>query len=153
MNKGIILLLVFAFSAMLNANNLTEYKASNGVIYNIGDTIELGIGSKPLGSFEYVRLISPEKKNTNYSGVGKVWAGLKLVIKKISNNGEVVFQIDSSIWIQIENALANGEVKGGGMTSDQALTQLKKEKDKLDLNIITQDEYDKKKAELVKYIK
>jgi len=39
------------------------------------------------------------------------------------------------------------------MTSDEALTELKKCKDKLDLGLITQEELNKKKAELSKYIK
>jgi hypothetical protein len=44
-------------------------------------------------------------------------------------------------------------VKGFGLSSDDALAQLKKAKDKLDLGLITQEEYDKLKAELTKYIK
>ena len=55
--------------------------------------------------------------------------------------------------IQFENALATGEIKGSGMTSDEALSELKKAKDKLDLGIITQEEYDLKKAELTPFIK
>lgn len=39
------------------------------------------------------------------------------------------------------------------MTSDEALAELKKTKDKLDLGIITQEQYDTKKSELLKYIK
>jgi hypothetical protein len=39
------------------------------------------------------------------------------------------------------------------MTSDDALAELKKAKDKLDLGLITQEDYDKLKAELSKYIK
>jgi len=39
------------------------------------------------------------------------------------------------------------------MTSDQAMKELKTAKDKLDLGLITQAEYDRIKAELIKYIK
>ena len=59
----------------------------------------------------------------------------------------------SNYTIQFENALSTGEVKGFGMTSDDALAELKKAKDKLDLGLITQEKYDEIKAELVKYIK
>lgn len=55
--------------------------------------------------------------------------------------------------IDFENALSNGEVKGFGKTSDEALAELKKAKDKLDLGLISQEEYDKVKAELVPFIK
>ena len=40
-----------------------------------------------------------------------------------------------------------------GMSSSEAISQLKKYKEKLDLEIMTQEEYDAKKAELMKYIK
>jgi hypothetical protein len=39
------------------------------------------------------------------------------------------------------------------MTSDEALSELKKAKDKLDLGIITQAKYDSLKVEYTKYIK
>jgi hypothetical protein len=39
------------------------------------------------------------------------------------------------------------------MTSEEALDELKQYKDKLDLGLISQEEYDKKKVELSKYIK
>ena len=39
------------------------------------------------------------------------------------------------------------------MTSDDALEKLKKAKDKLDLEVISKEEYEKIKAELVKFIK
>jgi hypothetical protein len=55
--------------------------------------------------------------------------------------------------ILFENALATGEIKGTGLTSDEALSQLKKAKDKLDLGIITQEEFDNIKKELTPYIK
>jgi hypothetical protein len=59
----------------------------------------------------------------------------------------------SNYTVQFENALSTGEVKGFGLSSDDALAQLKKGKDKLDLGLITQEEYDKLKADLTKYIK
>jgi hypothetical protein len=42
----------------------------------------------------------------------------------------------SNYTIQFENALSTGEVKGFGLSSDDALAQLKKAKDKLDLGLI-----------------
>ena len=57
------------------------------------------------------------------------------------------------ILIQFENALQSGEIKGYGMSSDDALKELKKEKDKLDLGLITEEESNKRKEELMKYIK
>ena len=55
--------------------------------------------------------------------------------------------------IYVENALASGELKSSIMTSDEALAELKKAKDKLDLDLISNDEYERIKSELKKYIK
>lgn len=55
--------------------------------------------------------------------------------------------------IDIENAIAAGEIKSFIMTSDEALSELKKCKDKLDIGLITQEKYDSIKAVLVKFIK
>lgn len=52
-----------------------------------------------------------------------------------------------------ESAIAQGEVMTSGYSPDEALQELKRWKDKLDLEIITQEEYDAKKAELMKFIK
>ena len=45
------------------------------------------------------------------------------------------------------------KLKSSEMSSDEAITLLKKYKDKLDLQLITQEEYNKQKQELSKYIK
>lgn len=55
--------------------------------------------------------------------------------------------------INFESAIKNGEIISKIMSSDQALAELKKWKDKLDLGLITEEEYNKKKEELSKYIK
>jgi hypothetical protein len=55
--------------------------------------------------------------------------------------------------IIVEDGISVGEIKSNGMTSDKAMVELKKAKDKLDLGVITQEEYDKIKIELLKYIK
>jgi hypothetical protein len=59
----------------------------------------------------------------------------------------------SNYSIQIENAIENREVKSFDRTSDEALVELKKDKDKLDLGLITKEEYELNKVELTKFIK
>ena len=54
----------------------------------------------------------------------------------------------NNLWFSYQNKFVNVE-----MSSEEALAELKKAKDKLDLELITQEEYDKLKAELSKYIK
>jgi hypothetical protein len=59
--------------------------------------------------------------------------------------------------INFEEALATNEIitkaNPEDAASDAAMQELKKWKEKLDLQIITQEEYDAKKAELMKVIK
>lgn len=45
------------------------------------------------------------------------------------------------------------ELTTNSYTSDEAITELKRFKDKLDLGLITQEDYNKKKDELIKFIK
>lgn len=55
--------------------------------------------------------------------------------------------------VNIEKAIEVGEVVTSGYTSEKALDELKRAKDKLDLGLITQEEFDRLKAELAPYIK
>jgi hypothetical protein len=60
---------------------------------------------------------------------------------------------------QLERSLNNllnsyrTELNNSTLTSDEALAELKRAKDKLDLGLITQEEYDKLKSELAKFIR
>lgn len=52
-----------------------------------------------------------------------------------------------------EKAIAYGEVRSQGMTKDRAIMLLKEAKEHLDLDLITQEEYNNLKEELLPYIK
>lgn len=52
-----------------------------------------------------------------------------------------------------EKAIAYGEVRSKGMTKDRAIMLLKEAKEHLDLELMTQEEYNKRKEELLPYIK
>lgn len=139
----------------------TSYVGSDGGVYKVGDRIKLGVPSSNK-TFAYIFqgdgiLIPMEPIPATYSGT-------ETEIKKIfvggnKRSGYSVSMRTKGITglmnytILFENALATGEIKGTGLTSDEALSQLKKAKDKLDLGIITQEEFDKIKKELTPYIK
>lgn len=139
----------------------TSYVASDGAVYKIGDRIKIGVPSSNK-TFAFITegdgFLIPITPLLAYS------SGQETEIKKIFVVGNkrigysVVFRTKgltglSNYSIQFENALSTGEVKGFGKTSDEALNELKKAKDKLDLGLITQEEFDKLKQELSKYIK
>ena len=137
-----------------------SYISKDGSVYKIGDKIIIGVPSSNK-TFSYITygdgIMFPITPLTSAS------SGSETEIKKIYVTGNkragysIVFRTKgysslANYTIRFEIALENGEVKGFGMTSDDALAQLKKAKDKLDLGIIKQEEYDKIKAELSVYI-
>jgi len=144
------------------SSRFAEYISKDGASYKKGDTITLGKGSGTNGSFLYI-----QGKNA-YAEIYNLDANMyntKAIIKEflINGNKKEGFKVgiktkgsfiqNQLIVNSVEDAIANGELKAFGMTSDEALTELKKCKDKLDLGLITQEEYAKKKTELSKYIK
>jgi hypothetical protein len=151
----------FADLATAERGDFTSYLASDGAVYKIGDRVKIGVPSSNK-TFAFITegdgYLVPITNLTAYA------SGTETEIKRIYVYGSkragysVGFRTKgytglSNYTIQFENALSVGEVKGFGLSSDDALEQLKKAKDKLDLGLITQEEFDKLKAELSKYIK
>jgi hypothetical protein len=139
----------------------TSYVGSDGGVYKIGDRIKIGVPSSNK-TFAFITqgdgIFMPiEPLQASSSGteteikrifiIGNKRSGFSIAMRTKGVIGLLNYTI------QFENALSTGEIKGTGKTSDEALAELKKAKDKLDLGIITQEEYDKIKAELVPFIK
>jgi hypothetical protein len=131
-----------------------QYISKDGVLYKRGDTISLVKGSGPNGEFIYVNGVVARP------GVGDI--NSKIIIDGFYVNGSkksgwkvgiMTKHPMNSLMFYIEDAVLAGEIRGPGMTSDEALAELKKCKEKLDLNLITEEEFNKKKAELSKWIK
>jgi hypothetical protein len=145
----------------ITSGQFESYVAKDSSIYKVGDKIQFGTPSGVNGLF--VTVTKADVMGTIYR-VGAEVINTSAEIKKIRVAGnkrsgyKVSFQTKGMTGIDnyfffIEDAIQVGEVKSFGMTSDQALAELKKAKDKLELGLITQEEYDKLKAELSKYIK
>jgi DNA polymerase sigma len=64
---------------------------------------------------------------------------------------ELKTQLESNLTKLFQSYMT--ELTTNSYTSDEAITELKRFKDKLDLGLITQEDYNKKKDELVKFIK
>jgi hypothetical protein len=140
---------------------LTQYMAKDGSIYSEGDTITIGTPSGGNGQFVYIQVMD---FMANLTYLDQKGANTKSIIKSIGISGnkkagfKAFFETKGyasglKYYFNLEDCIASGEIKSFGMTSDEALTELKKWKDKFDLNLITEDEYNKKKAELSKWIK
>jgi hypothetical protein len=139
----------------------TSYVGSDGGVYKIGDRIKIGVPSSNK-TFAFITqgdgiLLPIQPLLASSSGteteikrifiIGNKRSGFSVAMRTKGISGLMNYTI------QFENALSTGEIKGTGKTSDEALAELKKAKDKLDLGLITQEEYDKIKAELVPFIK
>jgi hypothetical protein len=168
--KKIFLIFICALSVgFINAQSLTEYTASNNVTYHIGDTIKLGRGSAPTGNFIYCQMGDTYAVMAALGGHGQIDQGLprnlsgaNMIIKKIKETTFkgaklISFNVAGGNFVKykilVEDALATGELKSSGYTSDEALAALKKAKDKLDLGLIKPEQYDSIKATLIKFIK
>jgi hypothetical protein len=136
----------------------SKYIDSNGNEYNVGDTLTIGTGYNN-GRFVHIKStvlleeqpISPSLTGTNViikrmAVTGSARSGFKLhITTKIHGV--------STYYFWLNDAISHGEVMGKGMNSDQALIELKKCKDKLDLGLISEEEFNVKRNELSKFIK
>ena len=136
--------------------NHNSYLASDGEIYKIGDKIKIGLPSSNCNStFTFITL-GGEQIKSDCTGqeveISKIWVHgndhLRYKVRIYTNLGGI-----SSYSFEFEAALKTKEIISFGKTSDEAIIELKKEKEKLDLEIITKEEYEKRKISLMKYIK
>jgi hypothetical protein len=177
-NKLKILILLFIMTSnvslaqVLNFNELkdlkntkrefTTYIGKDGGVYKVGERVVLG---QPAGMIDGTKSFNYVTEGMLFlTAVNSLAAGETPEIKSLHIIGNkrggyyVMARAKGFLGVQpysidIENAIAAGELISNGMSSDQALSELKKAKDKLDLGLITQEQYDAIKAELSKIIK
>ncbi len=151
----------FADLATAERGEFTSYVGSDGAIYKIGDRVKIGV---PSSNKTFAFITQGDGLLLPITNLNAASSGTETEIKRIFVVGNkrsgysVAFRSKgitglANYTIQFENALSTGEVKGFGFSSDEALEKLKKAKDKLDLGLITQEEYDKIKTELTPFIK
>ena len=137
-------------------NPYDGYTASDGHTYMVGDVIEIGQANNDRVFATYY---SGDGFFVPLTAMGAVHAGEKVEIKTINAFGDR----NRGFWVNItlknmariikfDLALQNGEVVGQGMTEERALAELRKAKELLELELITEDEYNAKKEELMQYI-
>lgn len=161
-------------------DNITAYVASDGVTYKIGSTITYGYptNGKYYVYFQdatgsWVNALTDNSQNSADAAANREVAervenraGGVATIKRIEclpldpfnklTSGckiRLVLNRGGLVCTNFEEAISTGEIKTQMKTSDAALLELKQWKEKLDLQLITQEEYDAKKAELMQYIK
>jgi hypothetical protein len=154
----ILLLLPFFSNAQV-----TEYKASNGITYHIGDTVHLGRGTKPDGSFLYLEDHGIIPNPRSVRNLPKEFANVGAIIKsmrKMSVNGvaKYMFSVNPGgpmrYTVLIDDAIDVCEVKPCKTADSPKQTgsvadEIKKLKDLFDLGAITKAEYDAQKKKLL----
>ena len=138
---------------------ISEYTSQNGTVFVVGDTLEVGL---PFRNNQFSYLIDKTMANMGeIEYLTPVYVGEMCVIKSMKTNSRNLYvatygkgESKALYIINFEEAFTSGEIIVPNLiNSEQALDKLKKAKEKLDLEIITQKEYDSLKAELMKYIK
>ena len=145
------------------SGTFTSYVSKDGSVYKIGDVLRIGTPSSNK-TFAYIiegdvlnalNGRPPEQARAGASGqkteITKLWIG-----GNKRTGFEVLIRSKAAALkytIKLEMAIETGEIKSFGMTSDEALAELKKDKDKLELGLITQEKYDSLKVVLANYIK
>jgi len=149
------------FGALTERTKCEAYIGSDGIEYKVGDTLKIGM---PSGLRTFAFITSIDIMGT-VTPAHSTFASSEVIIKKIAIAGssksgyKANFQTKatavSNLFIDFESALKSGEVSGkrGSISSDEAMALLKKAKDKLDMGLITPEEFAKQKAELAKFIK
>jgi hypothetical protein len=162
----IMFIAIYSFSQIITYNEVitkkkkgkfNTYIAENGKSYSLFDTLEIGV---PFNNDNYDYIL--QNAGIAMYPLTAMASGSMVVIKKIKTFGKMLAIYTSTpngyvynLYVgNFEGALENGELKDPDfLTQAQALKMLKMEKDKLDLDLITQEEYDKRKAKLAKFIK
>jgi len=136
--------------------SINTYIHKNGETFSVGDTITLGSAFRN-NTFEYILQNAglsfyPVSNNAQNGSViiKKMVIASRILTVYTTNPQGYVFGL---VIVNFDSAVTSGEIKSNILTSDQALEELKKWKSKLDLGLITEIEYEKKKSELVPLIK
>jgi len=119
MKKTLIILTALMLTLNMTAQ---EYTANNGVTYQIGDTITLGDGTKPDGSFKYVQywgaklMMLQDLNNPESIFANRDYSGFDFVIKKfkkvrVAGREVMYFILDGSLAVSVELAIKTGEIQ------------------------------------------
>tara|TARA_R110000851_G_C12990578_1_gene557258 strand:+ start:77 stop:601 length:525 start_codon:yes stop_codon:yes gene_type:complete len=134
---------------------VNTYIAQNGESFSVGDTITLGSAFADGKTYSYIfQNAGIELYPLANTAVDEI-----VVIKKIKIqmrnaliNTSKVENYVYGLRIALEDALKTKEIKSAIMSSDEALIELKRAKDKLDLGLITTEEFNAYREKLAPLI-
>lgn len=161
-----------------NGEKISEFILKDGTIIKEGSKLVMGKPRNPLTLvYDYVyvgymsllsEMVSPSATLTgNYDGLPVTVDYLKVYKRKLSRSSEI--QVYAFVYnpsqtsltgdkyrtiTDLELGISGGEIinPNAALTREQAILKLKESKDLLDLGLLTQEEYNKIKAELTPII-
>jgi hypothetical protein len=166
--KKIFIIILMAASIPVTAQ-ISSVFAVDSVEYKIGDKIKMGKATDGLPEFSYILRWVRENVSTLEKPKNPAIDSLQIV--SITKNEKWSdFNVECKMMVTgtdfyytysiiFNKAIETGEIKSKrpdyfvAPTSKQALEALKKAKEKVDLGLMTQEEYNLKMEELKKYIK
>lgn len=131
------------------------YLSKDKFVYKVGDTIKI---NKPVVGDRFSFINDRFTQTQSLSNI----IDSNMIIKNIIIVGfkDTGYELQllvsdkvNQLSLKLEKSINSGEIKSNIITSDIALEKLKMAKQKLELEIITQEDYNKLKSELLKYIK
>lgn len=169
MKKSLLTILTLLFVCSTQAQKLTEYKASNGITYKIGDTIRLKKGAYNKGkfiafdTFGYASVLTTSKQYrlpAKFQGRTAIIKTIENIVDLENNKKIARFRVKingamGKITLDIELAILHCEIencKRVESTTEESVTnketsvtdkydQLKKLKELLDEGILTEEEF------------
>jgi hypothetical protein len=140
------------------ANDFTEYIASNGESFKIGNKVTINQPSGNSNTFQYIlRNVATETYTAGTDANNTEGEILKFRVGGTKKAGWEIWMVlkTGEAWryqVNIEQALAFKEIKSSILSREDAIAKLKESKDLFDLGLMTQEEYEAIKKELTPII-
>ncbi|WP_461303822.1 SHOCT domain-containing protein [Aureisphaera sp.] len=160
-----ILFIILQSTAQKKIEKLKEYKATNGVTYKIGDTLQLGKGSGQNGIYDFIHstglAVATSGKAQPLDAVNTKFTFVK--VKKIKEYNSkhykgVIMTVGvkhlTNHLIYVEEAIESCEIlpclkNEGGINQSDKYDQLAKIKKLLDDGVLTMKEFEIEKAKIL----
>lgn len=138
-----------------------EYVSSSGVSIAVGDSVIMGVPVGP-DRFKYAKVSKALDFLFQPAPMEAEYIGKSVFVKeiKVAGNGEGGYTAtvtgscsnSKTIVIEIELAQDGEELRTNQFSREDALAALEREKQKLAQGLITQEEFDRRRAVLMRYV-
>lgn len=141
-------------------SKITEYTASNGQVFKVGETITFGTPMNENNTYAHIYGLDALGTASVFNIRSKGFVSEIIKFRKggTKRMGLEIFAVSKTelgldrAYTSIEKALAEGEIVSTVMTRKQAIDKLKEAKDLYDLGLMEENDYNSLKEELTPII-